>query len=156
MYYKPLKWQKGDCSFMMCDCWSLLCFCLCSRVLGVGWRAAIRPADHPVAHFDFDVVVGADGRRNTLEGETNRLAPPGWYFFPSKATVCLIKETDLWPVHVVAYHLSQYKIFLQLLDLSTRRGAPCHSLSALGRSARELQLVAAVACPATHCKNTPV
>ncbi|XP_056134215.1 F-actin-monooxygenase MICAL2 isoform X2 [Lampris incognitus] len=34
----------------------------------VGWRAEIRPADHPVASFDFDVVVGADGRRNTLEG----------------------------------------------------------------------------------------
>ncbi|XP_035010810.1 F-actin-monooxygenase MICAL2 isoform X3 [Hippoglossus stenolepis] len=34
----------------------------------IGWRAAIRPADHPVASFDFDVVVGADGRRNTLEG----------------------------------------------------------------------------------------
>lgn len=36
---------------------------------GVGWRAAIQPADHPVANFEFDVVVGADGRRNTLEGE---------------------------------------------------------------------------------------
>ncbi|XP_037103150.1 F-actin-monooxygenase MICAL2 isoform X4 [Syngnathus acus] len=35
---------------------------------GPGWRAAIQPADHPVADFDFDVVVGADGRRNTLEG----------------------------------------------------------------------------------------
>ncbi|KAL1007230.1 hypothetical protein UPYG_G00083760 [Umbra pygmaea] len=35
---------------------------------GPGWRADIRPADHPVADFDFDVVVGADGRRNTLEG----------------------------------------------------------------------------------------
>ncbi|KAK5873990.1 hypothetical protein PBY51_018981 [Eleginops maclovinus] len=35
---------------------------------GIGWRAAIRPADHPVANFEFDVVVGADGRRNTLEG----------------------------------------------------------------------------------------
>ncbi|XP_043955643.1 F-actin-monooxygenase MICAL2 isoform X8 [Gambusia affinis] len=34
----------------------------------IGWRAAIRPADHPVAGFEFDVVVGADGRRNTLEG----------------------------------------------------------------------------------------
>ncbi|KAM3838026.1 F-actin-monooxygenase mical2b-like, partial [Diretmus argenteus] len=34
----------------------------------VGWRGAIRPADHPVANFEFDVVVGADGRRNTLEG----------------------------------------------------------------------------------------
>lgn len=35
---------------------------------GSGWRAEIRPADHPVASIDFDVVVGADGRRNTLEG----------------------------------------------------------------------------------------
>ncbi|XP_046897542.1 F-actin-monooxygenase MICAL2 isoform X8 [Hypomesus transpacificus] len=35
---------------------------------GPGWRAEIRPVDHPVADFDFDVVVGADGRRNTLEG----------------------------------------------------------------------------------------
>ncbi|KAG7230428.1 hypothetical protein INR49_024537 [Caranx melampygus] len=35
---------------------------------GLGWRAGIRPADHPVANFEFDVVVGADGRRNTLEG----------------------------------------------------------------------------------------
>ncbi|XP_071766119.1 F-actin-monooxygenase mical2b isoform X1 [Centroberyx gerrardi] len=35
---------------------------------GLGWRAAIRPGDHPVANFEFDVVVGADGRRNTLEG----------------------------------------------------------------------------------------
>lgn len=35
----------------------------------LGWRAAIRPADHPVANFEFDVIVGADGRRNTLDGE---------------------------------------------------------------------------------------
>ncbi|XP_076011704.1 F-actin-monooxygenase MICAL2 isoform X2 [Genypterus blacodes] len=35
---------------------------------GHGWRAAVRPADHPVADFDFDVVVAADGRRNTLDG----------------------------------------------------------------------------------------
>ncbi|XP_056880662.1 F-actin-monooxygenase MICAL2 isoform X6 [Takifugu flavidus] len=35
---------------------------------GIGWRAAVQPADHPVANFEFDVVVGADGRRNTLEG----------------------------------------------------------------------------------------
>ncbi|XP_061078233.1 F-actin-monooxygenase mical2b-like isoform X3 [Conger conger] len=35
---------------------------------GPGWRAEVRPADHPVSEFDFDVVVGADGRRNTLEG----------------------------------------------------------------------------------------
>uniref|UniRef100_A0A3P9A4Q3 F-actin monooxygenase n=1 Tax=Esox lucius TaxID=8010 RepID=A0A3P9A4Q3_ESOLU len=35
---------------------------------GPGWRAEVRPADHPLADFEFDVVVGADGRRNTLEG----------------------------------------------------------------------------------------
>ncbi|KAB5558822.1 hypothetical protein PHYPO_G00021620 [Pangasianodon hypophthalmus] len=35
---------------------------------GPGWKAEIRPSDHPIADFDFDVVVGADGRRNTLEG----------------------------------------------------------------------------------------
>ncbi|KAM4744975.1 F-actin-monooxygenase MICAL2 isoform 2-T2 [Anableps anableps] len=38
------------------------------QIEAIGWRAAIRPADHPVANFEFDVVVGADGRRNTLEG----------------------------------------------------------------------------------------
>ncbi|KAM3842220.1 F-actin-monooxygenase mical2b-like, partial [Diretmus argenteus] len=35
---------------------------------GPGWRAEIRPADHPVSEFEFDVVIGADGRRNTLDG----------------------------------------------------------------------------------------
>ncbi|KAI1889803.1 hypothetical protein AGOR_G00166690 [Albula goreensis] len=35
---------------------------------GPGWRAELRPADHPISSFDFDVIVGADGRRNTLEG----------------------------------------------------------------------------------------
>ncbi|XP_054475310.1 F-actin-monooxygenase mical2b isoform X1 [Anoplopoma fimbria] len=33
-----------------------------------GWRAEVRPADHPVSNFDFDVVIGADGRKNTLDG----------------------------------------------------------------------------------------
>ncbi|KAK7892047.1 hypothetical protein WMY93_024010 [Mugilogobius chulae] len=32
------------------------------------WRAEVRPATHPVSEFDFDVVIGADGRRNTLDG----------------------------------------------------------------------------------------
>jgi len=41
-----------------------------SCAAALGWRAGIRPADHPVANFEFDVVVGADGRRNTLEGES--------------------------------------------------------------------------------------
>ncbi|XP_030222811.1 F-actin-monooxygenase mical2b isoform X5 [Gadus morhua] len=33
-----------------------------------GWRVAIRPSDHPVTEIDFDVVIGADGRKNTLDG----------------------------------------------------------------------------------------
>ncbi|XP_045544331.1 protein-methionine sulfoxide oxidase mical2b isoform X3 [Salmo salar] len=35
---------------------------------GPGWRAEIRPENHPLVDFDFDVVIGADGRRNTLDG----------------------------------------------------------------------------------------
>ncbi|XP_046391004.1 F-actin-monooxygenase MICAL3 isoform X2 [Ischnura elegans] len=34
----------------------------------IGWRAEVLPADHPVAQYEFDVLVGADGKRNTLEG----------------------------------------------------------------------------------------
>ncbi|XP_064878477.1 F-actin-monooxygenase mical2b isoform X2 [Oncorhynchus nerka] len=35
---------------------------------GPGWRAEIRPENHPLVDLDFDVVIGADGRRNTLDG----------------------------------------------------------------------------------------
>ncbi|XP_058273406.1 protein-methionine sulfoxide oxidase mical3b isoform X12 [Hemibagrus wyckioides] len=34
----------------------------------IGWSAEIYPAEHPVSELQFDVVVGADGRRNTLPG----------------------------------------------------------------------------------------
>ncbi|XP_042351353.1 protein-methionine sulfoxide oxidase mical2b isoform X2 [Plectropomus leopardus] len=33
-----------------------------------GWRAEVRPSSHPVSEFDIDVVIGADGRKNTLDG----------------------------------------------------------------------------------------
>ncbi|XP_028440839.1 protein-methionine sulfoxide oxidase mical2b isoform X4 [Perca flavescens] len=33
-----------------------------------GWRAEIRPSSHPVSNVDYDVVIGADGRKNTLDG----------------------------------------------------------------------------------------
>ncbi|XP_041071706.1 protein-methionine sulfoxide oxidase mical3a-like isoform X4 [Carcharodon carcharias] len=33
-----------------------------------GWRAEINPSTSKVTQFEFDVVIGADGRRNTLEG----------------------------------------------------------------------------------------
>ncbi|XP_071200119.1 F-actin-monooxygenase mical2b-like isoform X8 [Salvelinus alpinus] len=35
---------------------------------GPGWRAEIRPSNHPLTDYEFDVVIGADGRRNTLDG----------------------------------------------------------------------------------------
>ncbi|KAM3610093.1 uncharacterized protein V6R79_025241 [Siganus canaliculatus] len=35
---------------------------------GPGWRAEVRPSNHPVSDFEFDVVIGADGRKNTLDG----------------------------------------------------------------------------------------
>ncbi|KAL2087369.1 hypothetical protein ACEWY4_016197 [Coilia grayii] len=33
-----------------------------------GWRAIFNPRNHPVGQIDIDVVIGADGRRNTLPG----------------------------------------------------------------------------------------
>jgi len=33
-----------------------------------GWRAKVEPADHPVSQYEFDVLIGADGKRNTLAG----------------------------------------------------------------------------------------
>ncbi|XP_067234970.1 F-actin-monooxygenase mical2b isoform X3 [Chanodichthys erythropterus] len=35
---------------------------------GPGWRTEIRPADHPISDYEFDVIIGADGRRSTLDG----------------------------------------------------------------------------------------
>ncbi|KAM9015041.1 F-actin-monooxygenase MICAL2 isoform 5-T7 [Ara ararauna] len=34
----------------------------------IGWRAEFLPMDHPLSEYEFDVIIGADGRRNTLEG----------------------------------------------------------------------------------------
>ncbi|XP_070406627.1 F-actin-monooxygenase mical2b isoform X3 [Nothobranchius furzeri] len=39
---------------------------------GPGWRAEIRPSSHPLSDFGFDVVIGADGRRSTLDGFTRK------------------------------------------------------------------------------------
>ncbi|XP_076841815.1 protein-methionine sulfoxide oxidase mical3a isoform X13 [Brachyhypopomus gauderio] len=33
-----------------------------------GWRANVNPRTHPVSELEFDVIIGADGRRNTLSG----------------------------------------------------------------------------------------
>lgn len=37
-------------------------------MVGIGWRGVFTPSDHPVSQYEFDVLIGADGRRNTLEG----------------------------------------------------------------------------------------
>ncbi|XP_072128993.1 F-actin-monooxygenase mical2b isoform X10 [Mobula birostris] len=34
----------------------------------VGWRAELLPRDHPISAFTFDVIVGADGRKSSLQG----------------------------------------------------------------------------------------
>ena len=34
-----------------------------------GWRAICDPPDHPVSsQYEFDVLIGADGKRNTIKG----------------------------------------------------------------------------------------
>ncbi|RZC38329.1 protein-methionine sulfoxide oxidase Mical, partial [Asbolus verrucosus] len=33
-----------------------------------GWKAEFEPSSHPVSQYEFDVVIGADGKRNTLQG----------------------------------------------------------------------------------------
>lgn len=30
----------------------------------------MNPKNHPVSQLEFDVIIGADGRRNTLPGKT--------------------------------------------------------------------------------------
>ncbi|KAF7988560.1 hypothetical protein HCN44_001133 [Aphidius gifuensis] len=34
----------------------------------IGWHANTTPSDHPVSQYEFDVLIGADGKRNTLDG----------------------------------------------------------------------------------------
>ncbi|XP_072906033.1 F-actin-monooxygenase mical2-like isoform X7 [Hemitrygon akajei] len=34
----------------------------------VGWRAEVLPRDHPTSAFTFDVIIGADGRKSSLQG----------------------------------------------------------------------------------------
>ncbi|CAH2103713.1 unnamed protein product [Euphydryas editha] len=34
----------------------------------LGWRARLSPPDHPVSQYEFDALIGADGKRNTLQG----------------------------------------------------------------------------------------
>ena len=33
-----------------------------------GWKASFEPENHEVSKFEFDVVIGADGKKNVLPG----------------------------------------------------------------------------------------
>ncbi|KAK3535611.1 hypothetical protein QTP70_017798, partial [Hemibagrus guttatus] len=35
---------------------------------GLGWRAELQPASHPISDYEFDVLIGSDGRRSMLDG----------------------------------------------------------------------------------------
>ncbi|XP_060606794.1 F-actin-monooxygenase MICAL3-like [Ruditapes philippinarum] len=35
---------------------------------GQGWRVKVDPENHPLSEYEFDVLIGADGKRNTLQG----------------------------------------------------------------------------------------
>lgn len=43
---------------------------ICCVFSGIGWRAEVHPRTHPVNELEFDVIIGADGRRNTLPGKS--------------------------------------------------------------------------------------
>ncbi|XP_067675060.1 F-actin-monooxygenase MICAL3-like isoform X3 [Haliotis asinina] len=34
----------------------------------IGWRCRVTPTNHPVSEYQFDVLIGADGKRNTVPG----------------------------------------------------------------------------------------
>lgn len=39
----------------------------------VGWRIELNPKSHPINQLEFDVIIGADGRRNTLPSDSPNL-----------------------------------------------------------------------------------
>ena len=46
--------------------WIKLCTLI--TILGHGWTAEVKPENHVVSKFQFDVIIGTDGRRHTLKG----------------------------------------------------------------------------------------
>lgn len=42
--------------------------------IGSGYRALLDPSDHILSTFEFDVLIGADGKRNTVPGQLIRSA----------------------------------------------------------------------------------
>ncbi|XP_041794158.1 protein-methionine sulfoxide oxidase mical2b isoform X1 [Chelmon rostratus] len=82
-----------------------------------GWRAEVRPSGHPVSDFDFDVVIGADGRKNTLDGFSRKefrgkLAIAITANFVNRNTTA---EAKVEEISGVAFIFNQ-KFFLELKD----------------------------------------
>lgn len=49
-------------------------------IVEIGWHARVSPPDHPVSQYEFDVLVGADGKRNTLLGKNFKYNSIGFLF----------------------------------------------------------------------------
>ncbi|XP_034541237.1 protein-methionine sulfoxide oxidase mical2b isoform X4 [Notolabrus celidotus] len=82
-----------------------------------GWRAEVHPSSHPVSDFDFDVVIGADGRRSTLDGFSRKefrgkLAIAITANFVNRNTTA---EAKVEEISGVAFIFNQ-KFFLELKD----------------------------------------
>ncbi|MEQ2167779.1 hypothetical protein GOODEAATRI_007520 [Goodea atripinnis] len=86
-----------------------------------GWRAELRPSSHPVSDFDFDVVIGADGRRSTLDGFSRKefrgkLAIAITANFVNRNTTA---EAKVEEISGVAFIFNQ-KFFLELKEETER------------------------------------
>ncbi|XP_053091772.1 F-actin-monooxygenase mical2b isoform X13 [Pangasianodon hypophthalmus] len=84
---------------------------------GPGWRAEMHPASHPVSDYKFDVLIGADGRRSTLDGFKRKefrgkLAIAITANFVNRNTTA---EAKVEEISGVAFIFNQ-KFFLELKD----------------------------------------
>ncbi|XP_034033095.1 protein-methionine sulfoxide oxidase mical2b isoform X3 [Thalassophryne amazonica] len=82
-----------------------------------GWRAEVQPSDHPVSEFDFEVVIGADGRKSTLKGFSRKefrgkLAIAITANFVNRNTTAEVKVEE---ISGVAFIFNQ-KFFLELKE----------------------------------------
>ncbi|XP_060784294.1 F-actin-monooxygenase mical2b isoform X2 [Neoarius graeffei] len=84
---------------------------------GLGWRAELHPAGHPISDYEFNVLIGADGRRSTLNGFKRKefrgkLAIAITANFVNRNTTA---EAKVEEISGVAFIFNQ-KFFLELKD----------------------------------------
>ncbi|XP_017330272.2 F-actin-monooxygenase mical2b isoform X3 [Ictalurus punctatus] len=84
---------------------------------GPGWRAEMHPASHAISDYEFDVLIGADGRRSTLDGFRRKefrgkLAIAITANFVNRNTTA---EAKVEEISGVAFIFNQ-KFFLELKD----------------------------------------